>query len=288
MNGRAGPVAWDRGLPLIPFSVLVNANGVDLAESHLTTAVAPAIGGVAGIDATFESDGAALQANGNLTVAKLKLARQGTPADEPFQFRFALQEDLRTHTGVLSRCDAQLQKGSTSMTGRFSTIDGRLSVKLTVTTQGAPVTPLATLLPALGLPLPFGSSLQNGLAFVDLEVSGPIDHPTATGKVTLDNAKLVNFNLEDRLGSVTGMDVLHFGNDLAISHLTADVNIGLEKTELSNIETLLPELGTITGSGTIANDRTLDFKLAVVRSGIAEKKPIPVLVRGAATSPVFR
>jgi autotransporter translocation and assembly factor TamB len=157
-----------------------------------------------------------------------------------------------------------------------------------VTTEGAPVTPLATLLPALGLPLPFGASLQSGLAFVDLEVAGPIDQPTATGKVTINNAKLVNFNLEDRLGSVTGMDVLHFGNDLAINHMTVEVKIGPEKMEMSNIETLLPELGTITGGGTIAIDRTLDFKLAVVRAGVSEKRPIPVLVRGAATSPVFR
>jgi len=51
---------------------------------------------------------------------------------------------------------------------------------------------------------------------------------------------------------------------------------------------VLPELGVFTGQGAIDGNRTLDFQMSALRNGVADKRPIPFVVRGACISPVFR
>ena len=288
LGGKWGPLRWQGRAPAFPVNLLVNASNVPIAESNLTTAIAPGADGLLSVDGTIEADGAALQIKGNAELDKLRLSADGSPATEPLPFAFSLGHDFARHSGTLSRCDLTLGKGAASVKGTYLLSDDGAMVKLGVEAHGVPVTPLSGLLPAAGVPLPPGSALQGGVAFIELSIEGNLKRPTATGKVSFNNSKLMGFNLEERLSGVDGLDLLHLSRDLPIDEWRSNVRITPGRITLSDMEVVLPELGVFTGQGAIDGHRTLDFQMSALRSGVADKRPIPFEVRGACISPIFR
>jgi AsmA protein len=288
LNGRAGPVVWNRGFAGLPMNVLVNAKKVAMAQSNLTTGIAAALDGALNLDGTMESDGNIVTIGGNAQVTDLKLARMAAPAHEPLLVVFTVHHDLSAESGAITRGEIHLGKGSAQLTGRYSTADARVSVSLQLEAHGAPAPPLGALLTAAAIPLPSGASLAAGLTFLDIKIDGPLDRPLINGTVTVNNTKLVNFDLEDRLASVSGLDALHFGRDLLINMLTAKVSSGPDRLNVVSLEMELPEIGALSGSGSIRDDATLDLQMTAVRNGIADKRPIPFTVRGACVGPIFR
>jgi AsmA protein len=288
LGGKWGPVQWQGRTPAIPVNLLMNANKVAIAESNLTEAIAPGADGLLSMDVTIEGDAATLQIKGNGEFDQLRLSANGSPAREVLPFAFALGHDFARHSGTLSRCDFTLGKGAASVAGTYLLSDDGATVKLAVEAHGVPVTPLSGLLPAAGVPLPPGSALQGGVAFIELSIEGNLKRPTTTGTVSFNNAKLTSFNLEERLSGVDGLDLLHVSRDLPIDEWRATVRVTPERITVSDLEVILPEVGVFTGQGAIDGNRTLDFRMSAVRHGVADKRPIPFVVRGACISPIFR
>lgn len=288
LNGRAGPVLWNHGAPSLPMSILVNARTLALAGSHLTSGVAPAVDGALNFDGTVESDGSRVTLTGNAQIAKLRLAKQAEPAADPVQFGLTAQHDLTTGSGEIRRCEVRLGKGSLDVTGHYDVVDGRASAKAAIDAHGVPAANLGSLLAAAGIPLPSGSSLQEGVAFLDLRIEGPVTGPSVAGIVTLDNAKLTGFDLEERLQSVSGLDALQIRRDLSIDSFTASLKRAPAGIEIDHVELTIPGIGALTGAGTISADRKLDFRMDAIRTGVGDKRPVPFVVRGACDSPVFR
>jgi hypothetical protein len=288
LNGKAGPVFWEAGSPRLPVNMLVNAKQIALSGSSLTETIAPALDGALNFDGAIESDGNVLNAGGNARLAGLKLARLGTAATEPLLLVVALRHDLATNSGEFSRCEIHLGKGSAEMKGRYNETGGRPTLHFTIEARGIPVPPLAALANAAAIPLPSGTSLQGGVAFLTLGIEGRIDGPTTTGTFTLDNTKLLRFDAAERLSSVSGLDSLRTSRDLGIDRMTANLNAGPQRVSLDGIEADLAEIGKVTGAGAILGDRTLDFRLEAVRTGVNDRRPIPFVVRGVCAAPIFR
>jgi AsmA protein len=287
VDGRAGPVRWAGGSPLLPVNVLVSARKVALAESNLTSSLAPGVDGQLSFDGSIESDDARVTIAGNVEIAKLRLAENGEPATDPLRFVIAIDHNRASNIGTLSRCDAMVPKGAASITGTY-TLSSPPGVSFRVTAQGIPVTPVGGLGESAGVPLPPGASFQGGLAFLDLTVDGPVKGPVTKGSIALQNTKLMAFDLEDRLSAVTGLDALHISRDLPIDEMRGKVEMTPEKVKLSDWQIDLPEVGIFAGGGEIDASRTLDLQMSAIRKGVTEKLPIPFLVRGACVSPVFR
>jgi AsmA protein len=288
LNGKAGPVFWASGSPRIPISMLVNARKVALAGSNLIQEIAPAFDGLLTFDGTVEADGNALTASGNARLENLKLAKLGTPSTDPLLLVMALRHNLNNNSGEISRCEIHLGKGSAEMQGSYAEVGGRPALHFSIEARGIPAPPLASLVNAAAIPLPSGTSLQGGVAFLALGIEGSIDHPVTTGSLTVDNARLVGFDPAERLSPIAGLDGLRTGRDLEINTLTAKVNAGPERVALDDIDADLAGIAKITGSGAILDDRTLDFRLDAVRTGINDRRPIPFVVRGACSAPLFR
>jgi AsmA protein len=287
MDGRMGPLRWAGGAPFLPVNVLVSARKVGLAASNLTHSLAPGLGGQLSFDGSIESDESRVLINGNVDVAKLKLSLHGEAAKDPLRCVVAIEHNRVSGAGTVTRCDAMLPKGSASVTGTYD-ISGDTQIDLRVTGQGIPVTPIGGLAPAAGLPLPPGTSLQDGVAFLDLTVRGSLKGPTTKGSVTVENTRLMAFDLEERLSAVAGLDALHISRDLPINSLQASFEMTPEKATVTSLDVELPEIGTMNGSGTIDAKGMLEFQMTALRAGLADRRPIPFLVRGACVSPVFR
>ena len=62
--------------------------------------------------------------------------------------------------------------------------------------QGMPVSDLEGVMPAVGITLPSGASLQSGGLAANLTINGPADKLVIAGPVNLSNGKLAGFNLK--------------------------------------------------------------------------------------------
>jgi len=145
----------------------VNANlkieGLDLAGSGFTQS-APALAGVVGFEGSGQSDGRIARIKGKLTAEKLRLARAGSAARKPAAFEFALDHDLRSRTGQLHRGDIHIGAAAARLTGTCAADGGTMAVKMALDGPRMPVAELSEMLPAMGIALPHGSSLQGGTA----------------------------------------------------------------------------------------------------------------------------
>jgi AsmA protein len=285
LNGTAGPLGWNRIIPAVPASLLINVERLNLGESGLSAA-APAVAGILSFDGSVESDGTAMRWGGQLKAEGLRLARSGVPAADPVRAAFSLRHDLAAHTGALNRCDLQIGKGSAGITGTYSSPPaGPLELHLEAAANGASVADLAPLLPAAGFPLPRNVALQGGLVFAGLQLLGPPDRLVTAGTMSIQNATVSGAEIADLLASIDaqGAHDSRRGHDL--SSWRARVRLGPDGAVLDEIQTSIAGFGDMAGKGGIGPDGILDFRMTATHS---RGLPVPFVILGTFAEPVFR
>ena len=163
-----------------------------------------------------------------------------------------------------------------------------------------PVDDLETLLPALGVTLPSGWSLQGGTLSADMTINGPVDKLVITGPVKLVNTKLHGFDLGFQNISDYYAERVKTGSDTAIQNFSANVHVTPERIQTENVNLVVPSLGMLTGNGTISPSNALDYKMKASLSGGAvggvsslagmggkgASGGIPFFIQGTASDPL--
>ena len=290
LNGKAGPIRDD--VAMTPLQVSLKVSRLDLAGSGWAQAV-PGMGGIVSLDGTGESDGATGRVNGRLTVEKLKLARNATPAPRNVELDFAVEHDLKSQSGRVSRGDIHIGSAVASLTGTYAKHAGATDLKMELSGPAMPVTELAAMLPALGVVLPAGSTLQGGTAAVKLAMEGPADRLVTSGSLRVNNTTLAGFDLGLKISVIEALAGIKGGPNTEIQSLSMDARVTPEGTAAENLQLVVPAIGELGGGGTISPTNALDFKMnaKVHTSGVAAalgKETIPFTVTGTASDPVFR
>jgi AsmA protein len=159
------------------------------------------------------------------------------------------------------------------------------------------------LLPAFGIVLPSGASLQGGNINMDLAAQGPLDRLVITGPVSITGTHLTGYNLSSKLGALAAFT----GNkgsstDTLIQTLSSALRVAPDGIKADNIVLDVPSLGNLTGNGVIGNNNSLDFKMLLKLSGNAssllgsltsvsastQSKGLPFLITGTTSNPEFR
>jgi AsmA protein len=183
------------------------------------------------------------------------------------------------------------------------------SIQMKLSGEGMPVGDLEGMLPAVGVTLPSGASLQGGTLAVNLALSGPVDKLTITGAVNLTNAKLAGFNLKQKLGALSSFTGLggNSGTDTDIQTLSANVHVDPKGTQAQNINLVVSGIGTVTGNANVSATQQLDCKMVakITTSGGAagavtsalssftgggaggKSLTVPFSVKGTTSNPVF-
>src|SRR5439155_17314312 len=99
LDGRAGPLD-PVNVAASPVRANLNVDQLDLAGAGITQS-APGVGGLISFEGSGESNGKIASVKGRIKAAHLKLARDGTVAARPLEFEFAVDHDLRKHSGVV-------------------------------------------------------------------------------------------------------------------------------------------------------------------------------------------
>jgi AsmA protein len=259
------------------------------------------VGGILDFDGQVKSDGHKLHSEGTAKAADLRLVKGSQPAKQPVNLDYKSDYALDSDTGTIN---ANLHTGN-SLTNASGTLNAKgedTLANLKIVGKNMAVNDVAGLLPALGVVLPSGSSLQGGNINMDLNASGPLDRLVVDGPLKIEGTHLSGYNLASKLGSIAAFTGNKGSTDTLIQTFSSALHVAPEGMKADNIILDVPSLGVVTGNGVIAGNNSLNFKMLVKLSGAANNllgsltsggssaasKGLPFLIEGTTSNPVFR
>jgi AsmA protein len=291
LEGQAGPINQNDAA-MTPVKTTLHVAQLDLVRTGMND-FAPDMAGLVSFDAAGDSNGDEMHLKGSLKGEKMKLSKTGTPAARPLALDFAVDHNVRKHSGVVRQGDIHIGAAKASLTGTYAEHGEELVLNLKLNGPAMPVQELATILPALGVVLPMGTTLQGGTATAILTMEGPADKLVSGGSLAVKGTKLTGFDLPKKMASIEKLAGINSGPDAEIQELSANLHVSPEGTAAQDMKLVVTSIGELTGSGTVSPEKSLDFKMtaAVQTSGLAaviRNTPIPFTVQGTCAEPVFR
>jgi AsmA protein len=303
LGGKAGPIN-QADTALTPIDATIGVENLDLATTGFIDP-SSGLGGLVDFNGTVNSNGQTATAKGTVKTTKLKLTAAGAPASVPVSMDYATEYQLKQQTGTLTQGDVHVGKALARLTGNYETKGETTSVQMKMNGQGMPVPDLEGILPAVGVTLPSGASLQSGTLNADLAINGPVDKLVITGPINLSNGKMSGFGLGSKLGALGPFVGLpnESSSDTEIQTLSANLRIDPSGTHAENLNLVVPTIGTITGNANVATGGKLDCRMvAKLASGASpvgvmtsKYSPlgggsgggIPFKIEGTTSNPIF-
>jgi AsmA protein len=269
LDGTAGPLDQEN-TALTPVNAKLTVNNLNLATTGFLDPSA-GLGGLLDLDATVASQNGEAVVSGSAKLSKALLVSGGSPATVPVIVDFKTKYDLRKNRGVLEPSTLKIGNDVAHLSGTYEVPADSDAVVLHVKVEGQnmPAKDLEAFLPAVGIHMPNGASLQAGTLNMNLELSGPTNKLVTSGTVGMFNAKLVGFDLGSKMSGLGSLVGLNTGKDLDIEKMTSDLRVAPTGIEVQHFQALLPALGTLVGNGAIDAKNNLDFKMAAtLKSGV--------------------
>ena len=274
LDGTAGPVNQSNA-QLTPLNAKLTVDNLNLATTGFVDPSA-GLGGNLDLNATLQSQSGVAATKGSAKLSKALLVAGGSPAGVPVVVDFATKYNLTKNSGVLEPSTLKIGSAVAHLAGTYEIPTDGAVLKIKVDSKDMPAKDLQAFLPALGINLPKGASLEAGTLNTDLDLTGPVSKLVTAGNVGLFNGKLAGFDLGSKLSSISALTGAKTGGDLVIEKLTSNVRVAPEGIKADNFNAVLPTLGTMVGGGTIDSKNEMDFKMAATLTN-----PI-----GAVASPV--
>ncbi len=301
LDGRAGPLDSSDSART-PFQGDLRITNLDLAQTGFVSTDS-GISGVVDYTGKIHSDGKFVHSEGAVKTQRLRVVKAGSAATQPVTFNYVSDYDLARQAGALRRGEVRTGKTVAQLDGTFDARGESAIVHMKVTGQKMAMEDIVGLLPAVGVTLPAGASLQGGTANANLSLDGPVDRLVTTGNLDIDNVKLKGFSMAKQLAAAATLAGINQSPDTTIQTMSSSLRIAPEGIRADKLTLIVPELGGVSGSGTIGADGSLDFRLVAkvntsgggVMGGLAQvaglggrgERSIPFVVKGTTSKPVF-
>jgi AsmA protein len=259
------------------------------------------LGGTLDFDGKVKSDGHHMRADGKAKASGLKLVKGGTAAKAPVTLDYSSDYSLDSDTGTIN---ANLHAGSStaSATGTLDTHGQDAVAHLRLLGRDMAVNDLAELLPACGVVLPAGASLQGGVANMDMTAEGPLDQLVISGPLNVTGAHLTGYNLTSKLGALAAFTGIKPSTETLIQTLSSALRVAPNGVRADNILVDVPSIGSLTGNGVINSNNSLEFQMLLKvaagsgtllgtlgsLTGGGQNNGIPFLIQGTTSNPQFR
>jgi AsmA protein len=270
VKGNAGPVN-QKDASDTPLNATINLKHFDPVGAGVIQAN-QGISMLADITAQVTSNGQTLTSNGTVNAARLKLAANGTPTPNPVDISYTVNHNLDARTGQVNDLGIKTGGVVVHVNGTYSVTGPQVTLALHLSAPNLPINQVEALLPAAGVRLPSGSSLQGGTLTANLDVTGPANAPTISGPVQVDNTTLAGFDLSSKIGGLKPVAGSKGGTQ--IQTVRANVNSSPQGTRIDNLYASVPVLGTATGAGTVSPQGALNFQVVAklnTNSGVASQ-----------------
>lgn len=274
MDGTAGPID-QVDASLTPMDAKLDVTSLDLASTGFLDSSA-GLGGVLDVSANLASQNGEAESKGNVKFSKAQLVAGGSPAGVPVTVDFDTKYNLRKNTGVLNPSTLKIGSAAAHLNGTYETAGEATSVNVKLDANDMPAKDLQAFLPALGINLPKGASLQAGTLNANLNIAGPTNKLVIAGNVGLFNGVLAGFDLGSKMSSVASLAGIKSGKDLNIEKLTTDLRMAPNGLKADNFIAVIPTIGNLTGAGTVDSKNNLDFKMVATLTSKAGDVASPV------------
>jgi AsmA protein len=300
LEGKAGPLN-ETDAAKSPLDAKITLKHMDLSATGFVDP-SSGLGGVLDYEGEAKSDGHRVHSQGKAKAADLRVVKGGQPAKLPVNLDYTSDYSLDSDTGNVN---ANLHTGN-SLTNASGTLNGKgqeTLANLKIQGKNMPVNDVEGLLPAFGVVLPSGASLQGGVVNMDLAAAGPLDRLVITGPLSITGTHLSGYNLGSKLGALAAFT----GNkasstDTLIQTFSSGLRVAPEGIRADNIVLDVPSLGMLTGNGVISSDNSLNFKMLLKLTNSANNllggltgissatagNGLPFLIEGKTSNPVFR
>jgi AsmA protein len=299
LEGTAGPLNPTDSTKS-PLDAKITLKHADLAATGFVDP-SSGVAGILDFDGQVKSDGRKLHSEGKAKAADLRVVKGGQPAKQPVALDYKSDYGLDSDTGTIN---ANLHTGN-SLTNASGTLNAKgedTLANLKIVGKNMAVNDVEGLLPAFGIVLPSGASLQGGSINMDLNATGPLDRLVIDGPLKIEGTHLSGYNLGSKLGAIASFTGNKTSTDTLIQTFSSALRVAPEGIKADNIVLDVPSLGIVTGNGVIAGDNSLDFKMLVKLSGAAnnllgsltgvsasaQSKGLPFTITGKTSNPVFR
>ena len=295
LTGKAGPIRQASVIET-PFDGSLAIARLDLAGSGFAQP-SSGIAGLVSIDGSAASNGRVVNIRGKLKGENLKLSKSGTPAKRAVEIELALAHDLARNGGTLERSTIHIGAAQANLSGTYRLNEDSPVINLKLAGPKMDLTELATILPALDVVLPAGSTLTKGTLSVDLASQGPVDALVTAGSIQASDVRLDNFDLGSKFKTFQQLSGIQADPRTTIQSLSANVTVSPQGTGVRDLKLVAPAVGELTGAGTISPQHALNFQMrATVKSsshvltalGQKSDVAIPFSVTGTSSDPSFR
>ena len=286
IDGQAGPFNMN-DMAETPFSGTAAIRHLDIATTGFVDPRS-GIGGVLDFSGTISSNGTVMSTKGRASIDGLRLMPDASTSKVPVTLDYESAYNTKSETASLKQVDVAVGKAVARMTGEYRTSGKTSSVKMALRGDKMALTELQGALPALGVTLPQGATLQQGALDLDLAIAGPVDRIAVTGPLTVTNAKMAGFDLGEKMGAVAAvaqLSGLQRVGDTLVESLTGTLHMTPDGTQLEMIKMLAPAVGTLVGDGTISPQGALNFAMTATFN--AKPIGIPFRIQGTTKNPSF-
>jgi len=265
LDGNAGPV--DKSdTALTPLDAKIHVGSLDLGRTGFLDP-SLGLGGLVDMDSTIASKGGEAETKGTLKLSKALFVQGGSPASVPAVIDYGTKYDLRKNYGVITPSTLKIGSAVAHINGTYESQGEETVVKVKLAGDSMPARDLEAFLPAIGVNLPKGASLNAGTLNTNLDIKGPTNKLITDGNIGLFAAKLEGFDLGSKMSAISALTGLKTGKDLEIEKLTTNVHMAPTGLRAEDFNAILPALGTLIGGGTLDSKNNLDFKMAATLTG---------------------
>ncbi len=298
VEGTAGPL--DRAdASSTPLNAQIKVEHLDLASTGFVDP-SSGIAGVLDYEGKINSDGGKGRSEGKAEVSGLKVVRSGAPAKQKVALQYASEFDYARKAGTLTRGDIRTGNSTAKLSGNFDTRGETPVVHMKLVGNKLPVNDVSGLLPAFGVVLPSGATLEGGTVDANLSLDGPIDRLVTSGPLTVNNTRLAGYDLGSKMSALSALAGIKTGSQTDIQLLSSNLRVAPEGIRAENMNLIVPTIGTITGNGTIGANNALNFRMNAKLSqqsllgGVSaltsfgqSKGSVPFMIQGTTSNPVF-
>ena len=298
LEGQAGPLN-SQDSARTPLQAKITLNHADLASTGFIDP-SSGVGGSLDFDGTVKSDGSKVQSDGKIKATNLRVIKGGSPAKAPVSIDYRSDYGLQSQNGNIH---ADLHTGNSTVNAG-GTLEARgedTIAHMKVQGKDMAVNDVQALLPAFGVVLPSGASLQGGAINMDMNAEGPLDRLVITGPLAINGTHLTGFALGAKLGALAALTGIKQGSDTLIQTVSSALRVAPEGIRADNIVIDVPSIGTLTGNGVIGSNNSLDFKMLMKLSKTSggmlanispvstalQNKGVPFLIQGTTQNPKF-
>ena len=266
LDGNVGPID-QTDTSMTPLDANLHVSSLNLASTGLLDP-SLGLGGILDLDGTIAAAGGEAETKGDVKLTKALLIAGGSPSGVPLNVNFNTKYDLRKNAGVLNRSVIKIGRAAAVIQGTYDLSGEEMVVRIKLNARDMPAKDLEAFLPALGINVPKGASLEAGTLNADLSAAGPLNKLVTTGSTGFFNGKLAGFDLGSKMSAISSLAGIHTGKDLNIEKMTTDLRMAPDGLRADNFNAVVPSMGNLTGAGTVDAKNNLDFKMiATLTSG---------------------